>query len=195
MTFLRNTLFAFCGGLLLAGATAATEPIPGDSVYQLAAGFTDQDGRDFRLVERTGKPQVVALFYTSCRYVCPLIIDSAKAVEHALDPAQRDRVAFLIVSMDPARDDPAALRGIVDKRGLDTKRWTLARTDKGAVRQLASLLDVRYRELADGEFNHTSALVLLDAQGRRIARTERLGGAADAEFVDAVKAALGSAKD
>lgn len=120
---------------------------------------------------------------------------SAKAVEHALDPAQRDRVAFLIVSMDPARDDPAVRRGIVDKRGLDTKRWTLARTDKGAVRLHASLLDVRFRELADGEFNHTSALVLLDAQGRRIARTERLGGAADTEFVDAVKAALDSSTD
>jgi protein SCO1/2 len=195
MTFFRNTLSALLGGLLLATAAAAADGLPGDSVYQLGAGFTDQDGRDFHLVDRVGKPQVVSLFYTSCRYVCPLIIDSAKAVEHSLEPAQRERVAFLIVSMDPARDDPAALRGIVDKRSLDTRRWTLARTDKAAVRQLAALLDVRYRELADGEFNHTSALVLLDAQGRRLARTERLGGAADAEFVEAVKAALNAAGD
>lgn len=194
MTFFRNTLSALLGGLLLATAAAAGG-LPGDSVYRLTAGFTDQDGHDFHLADRVGKPQVVSLFYTSCRYVCPLIIDSAKAVERSLEPAQRDRVAFLIVSMDPARDDPAALRGIVDKRSLDTRRWTLARTDKAAVRQLAALLDVRYRELADGEFNHTSALVLLDAQGRRLARTERLGGAADAEFVDAVKAALNAAGD
>ncbi|WP_257385746.1 SCO family protein [Tahibacter caeni] len=194
MNFARTAAFALCGSLLLATAAAA-DTVPTDSVYQLAAGFTDQDGRDFHLADRAGKPQVVALFYTSCRYVCPLIIDSAKAVEHALTPAQRERVAFLIVSMDPARDDPAMLRSVVDKRGLDTQRWTLARTDKGAVRQFASLLDVRYRELADGEFNHTSALVLLDAQGRRIARTERLGGAADAEFVEAVKTAVDAAKD
>ena len=43
------------------------------------------------------------------------------------------------------------------------------------MRKLAGVLGIRYRELADGEFNHTSALVLLDAEGRVLARTEKLG--------------------
>ena len=55
---------------------------------------------------------------------------------------------------------------------------------------VAALLGVRYRELADGEFNHSSALVLLDAQGRVVARTERLGPVPDPAFLAAVKSTL-----
>jgi protein SCO1/2 len=44
--------------------------------------------------------------------------------------------------------------------------------------------------LEDGEFNHTSALVLLDANGRVLARTEQMGTRPDPEFVTAVRKAL-----
>ena len=53
------------------------------------------------------------------------------------------------------------------------------------------MLGIRYRELADGEFNHTSALVLLDSQGRVLARTERMGSQPDPEFLAVVRKALG----
>jgi protein SCO1/2 len=51
------------------------------------------------------------------------------------------------------------------------------------------VLGVRYRQLADGDFNHTSALLLLDADGRILARTEKLGGVPDPEFLAAVRQA------
>ncbi|MBW8368995.1 MAG: SCO family protein, partial [Arenimonas sp.] len=92
--------------------------------------------------------------------------------------------------MDPARDDTAALASVARKRKLDPARWALARTDAANVRSVAALLGVRYRALAEGEFNHTSALVLLDHQGRVLARTERLGPVPDPAFLAAVKAAL-----
>ena len=169
---------------------AAAPALPGDSVYLLEDAFSDQSGKAFTLADRRGKPQVVAMFYTSCRYICPLIVDSAKGVEHALTPAERARMGVLLISMDPARDDTAALASVARKRKLDPARWTLARTDAGTVRRVAALLGVRYRALADGEFNHTSALVLLDAQGRVVARTERLGPVPDPDFLAAVKKTL-----
>ena len=172
------------------GLRAQQAPLPPDSVLQLDAGFSDQSGREFRLAETRGRVQLVAMFYTSCKYVCPLIIDSAKGVEHALDESERARLAVLLVSLDPARDDTAALRSVADKRRLDPARWTLARTDEGNVRKLAALLGVRYRALVDGEFNHTSALVLLDAEGRKLASSARLGPVPDPEFLVAVRAAL-----
>ena len=92
--------------------------------------------------------------------------------------------------MDPARDDPAALKQVFDKRRLPADRWTLARTEAAGVRRLAAVLGIRYRPLADGEFNHTSALVLLDGEGRVLARTETLGSVPDPAFLAAVKAAL-----
>lgn len=45
------------------------------------------------------------------------------------------------------------------------------------------------RALADGEFNHTSALILLDADGRILARTELVGTRPDPEFLAAVRRA------
>ncbi len=168
----------------------AAGELPGDSVYLLRDAFSDQAGKTFALADRRGKPQVVAMFYTSCRYICPLIVDSAKGVEHALTPAERARMGVLLISMDPARDDTAALASVARKRKLDPARWTLARTEAGTVRRVAALLGVRYRELADGEFNHSSALVLLDAEGRVVARTERLGPVPDPAFLAAVKATL-----
>ena len=130
------------------------------------------------------------MFYTSCQYICPLIVDSGKAIEHQLTPAEQKRIGITLISMDPARDTPKALYAVVAKRKLDTRRWTLASPRKDDVRQVAGVLGVRYRELADGEFNHTSALVLLDADGRVLARTETMGSKPDPEFVAQVKRAL-----
>ena len=164
-------------------------PLPRDSVYQLPLVLTDQAGHAADWRTRRGAPQVVAMFYTSCQYICPLIVDSGKAVDKSLTPQQRARLKILLVSMDPKRDTPAALKNIVDKRQLDTTRWTLASPPQGEVRAVAGVLGVRYRELADGEFNHTSALLLLDADGRILARTEQVGSTPDPAFIAAVRKA------
>ena len=58
-----------------------------------------------------------------------------------------------------------------------------------SVRQLAAVLDIQYRALPDGDFNHTSVLILLDGQGRIVARSEKMDGV-DAEFVAAAKKLL-----
>lgn len=173
-------------------ASPATQPppLPADSLYHFPGELVDQDGTAFELASRRGRPQLVAMFYTSCRYVCPLIIDSAKAVEHGLAPAERAGLDVLLVSLDPARDDTAALKRVFDRRRLPADRWTFARTDERSVRALAALLGVRYRALADGEFNHTSNLVLLDADGRPLATTLRLGTEPDPAFVAQVRETL-----
>jgi len=182
-----------CLLLVAAGAFAAAPaqtPLPKDSVYQLPLKLTDQHGKSWDWRGRRGEPQVVAMFYTSCPYICPLIVDSGKAVEHALTPAERARLGILLISMDPKRDNPAALMAVMNKRKLDHARWSLASPKPNDVRGVAGVLGVRYRALADGEFNHTSALVLLDRDGRIVARTEKIGSRVDAEFMAAVRAAL-----
>ncbi len=191
---MKKILFAFLFSFALVGNAASPKPapLPGDSVLQIDNVFTNQDGRNFKLAERRGKPQLVAMFYTSCKYICPLIIDSGKGVDNSLTPAERKNLSILLVSIDPARDTPEALMYIVNKRKLDTTRWTLSRTDEKGVRTLAALLGVRYRVLADGEFNHTSALILLDADGRVVARTETLGSKPDPVFLATVRKTLAS---
>jgi protein SCO1/2 len=171
-------------------AAPAAAPLPKDSVYQLPLPLTDQHGRTADWRQHRGQPQVVAMFYTSCQYICPLIVDSGKAVEHALTPAEQAKLGILLISMDPKRDTPAALMTVAKKRGLDASRWSLASPRADDVRSVAGVLGVRYRQLADGEFNHTSALLLLDRDGRIVARTEKIGSVVDPEFIAAVHRAL-----
>ena len=173
----------------------AKAPLPVDSVFQITNIFTNQDAKDFKLTERRGKAQVVAMFYTSCKFICPLMIDSGLGVDHALSPAERKNLSLLLISIDPARDTPEALMNIVKKRKLDTTRWTLARTDEKGVRTTAALLGIRYRMLSNGDFNHTSAMILLDAEGRIVARTETLGPNPDPVFLAAVKKTLAADKN
>ena len=188
---LRGALFTLA--LTISGtAIAAGSELPADSVYQLQAELSDQDGHAFQWADKRGRVQLVAMFYTSCAYVCPLIIDSVKGIEHALSEDERARLGLLLVSLDPARDDTGALKSVANKRRLDPERWTLARTEDASVRKIAALLGVRYRALVDGEFNHTSAIVLLDADGRKLASSGRLGPEPDPEFLAAVRTALKS---
>jgi protein SCO1/2 len=185
-----KTLLAATGCLLASLATAA---LPGDSVYQLPAALTDSNGTTLQWQDLRGKPRVASMFYTSCRYVCPLIVDSLKALERQLSDAERARIGFVLVSMDPARDTPEALARVVSERRLDPARWTLLRPRAEDLRAIAGILDVRYRGLADGELNHTTTLVLLDADGRVLARTDRVGAQGDPEFLAAVRKAIAGA--
>ncbi|MDR6840029.1 SCO family protein [Pseudoxanthomonas sacheonensis] len=164
--------------------------MPRDSVYRLSVQLTDQQGKRFDWGSRRGKVQLVSMFYTSCQYICPLIVDSGKAVDKQLTPSERERLGVLLISMDPKRDTPAALMSVASKRKLDPLRWTLASPAQADVREIAGVLGIRYRALADGEFNHTSALVLLDADGRILARTEQVGSKVDPQFMALVRASL-----
>jgi protein SCO1/2 len=180
-----------CGLLTAAtSALAAQPPLPGDSVLQLPGVFVDQASRRFTLATRRGQPQLISMFYANCQSVCPLLIETSTAVVNTLEPAQRSRLRVLLVSLDPARDTPAVLAQVVRDHRLDTTRWTLARTEPAVVRRLAAVLDIRYRQLEGGEFNHTSVLILLDGQGRMLARTEQLGARPDPQFVVAIRGAL-----
>lgn len=175
--------------LVPAAAGSATAPLPGDSVYLLPVKLTDQDGHHWAWSARRGHVQLVSMFYTSCTMVCPLIIDTMGLTWRALDGPSRKKLDLLAVSFDPAHDDVAALREYARKRGLESPRWTLARTDAADVRKLAAVLGVRIRPAGGGVFNHTSELILLDADGRILARTATIGRS-DPDFMYAVRKAL-----
>lgn len=165
--------------------------VPSDSVYQLDAALTDQDGRALHFSDGRGKPRLVSMFYSSCPFMCPLIIDTIKKTEHALPEPDRERLEVLLVSFDADRDTPAALKTMAGKRHIDTPRWTLAHASAADVRSIAAVLGIQYRQLQNHEFSHSSVLVLLDAEGRIVARSEKLGEP-DADFVAAVARVLGA---
>lgn len=173
-------------------AVAASATLPGDSVYLVTATMMDQDGHPFMLAERRGQPMLVSMFYNSCEFVCPMLIDTLRNTQLSLTPEERSRLSMLLITFDPARDDVKVLKSIADKRGLDLTHWTLARTDAVSVRKIAATLGIQYRLLPDGEYNHTTVLVLLDANGRIVGRSKKLG-VTDPAFVKQVQEALKAA--
>ena len=160
-----------------------------DSLYNLRPALTDQRGQATTLEAAARGPALVSMFYASCQHVCPMLVSSAKSIDSALAPAERARLRVLFVSFDPERDTPAALAAVAQRHAVDQARWTFARAPAGEVRALAASLGIQYRRLADGEFNHSTIITLLDRQGRIVAHTEHLG-APEPEFVAAVRQAL-----
>jgi len=170
-------------------AMAADTPLPRDSVYQLDLALTDQDDAALRLRDLRGHVRIVSMFYANCPYVCPMIVEAIKRTERALDDDARARLRISLFTLDPERDTPEALKRVQSERKLDPMRWQLERTGLADVRKLAAVLGIQYRQLENREFNHSSALILLDAEGRVLARSSRIGEP-DPEFVAAVRAAL-----
>jgi protein SCO1/2 len=180
--------------LLLGGLAALALPhaaraaaLPGDSIYQLAATLTDQQGRRFELASLRGQPLLATMFYTSCQMVCPMIIETIHATLKALPAADAAPVRVLLVSFDPERDTVPVLAQTAQARGCDA-RWTLARADEPTARAIAAVLGIQYRRLASGEFNHSSVIELVDRDGRIAAKTGKLG-AVDPDFVKAIRRA------
>jgi protein SCO1/2 len=161
--------------------------LPADSLWQLRAPLVDQDGQDFELASLRGNPVLASMFYTSCDKVCPMIFETVHAQLRALPAAARERTRVLMVSFDPARDTPAVLRKTAQARGCDA-HWRLARTDEATTRKIAALLGVQYRRLSDGEYQHSSKIVLLDSQGRSVTSTGKLG-TVDRAFSQALRTA------
>ncbi|WP_372018067.1 SCO family protein [Pseudoxanthomonas sp. 10H] len=195
-TAIRPLLLGLALALGSAAAHAADAPatpaLPGESLYHLRAGLTDQQERTLAWSDLQGRPQLVSMFYANCHLMCPLILENAKAVQKQLPAPQRDGLGVAMITLDPARDTPAALAEVAT-RHRTPDGWRYLRPAADDVRALASVLDVRYRFREDGSINHTSVLVLLDPQGRVLARSEVVAAAPDPAFVAQVRAAMAAA--
>lgn len=184
MNFLRRASLV----LLLAGVTAsanASGPAPSASLYQSEVALTDQNGRVFHLADLRDQPVLVSMFYSSCQMVCPMIFETIRATLAKGGKPAQDGVRVLMVTVDPERDSVAALKKTAAAHNADD-HWQLARANASGTREVAALLGVQYRRLADGDFNHSSTILLLDTEGRITARTNTLG-AVDPKLVDAVR--------
>ncbi len=196
----RRTLLAWAPAALLltSGIAGGAQPAwPPKSLYRLEAPLTDQDGRTLRWQDgvasvAAGQPRIVSMFYTHCDMVCPMLFEAIRGIEGGLPAQARARLQVGLVSLDPARDDVAALKATAAQRGGDPARWRLYRTKETDVRKIAGVLGVRYRRLSSGEFNHSTLIILLDGQGVELARTENIAKP-DAAFIKAVQKATGGA--
>jgi protein SCO1/2 len=143
----------------------APQPIPGMSVYNLTSKWTTQDGISTDLASLRGNVVVAAMVYTHCRDVCPLTTERMQEIERTLPKSSAANARFALFSMDWMRDTPEQLRQFASQHHLDMQRWTLFHGDEAAVREMAAALGVSFHRQANGDFQHSIAIFLLDKDG------------------------------
>lgn len=156
-------------------AAVVASALPAGSIYQLETAYTTDTGQPFRLAALRGRPVVLAMFFASCNYACPLIVADLTRLHAALPAPLRDEVAIVLVSFDVARDTPEVLAKYRAERLLGPQ-WILLRGDDDAVAELAALLGVKYKQEADGQFAHSNLFTILDREGEVVHQRAGLQG-------------------
>ncbi len=163
--------------------------LPPNSVYHLPVSVEDPFGEITGLDRYRGKPVLITMFYASCPHVCPMLISTIKLTETKLSAEERADLRVLTISIDPDRDTPEKLRETLERHSVDASRWSMVRSQPGDLRTIAGVFGVRYKQLPDGEFNHTTRIILLDQEGTQVASTDQLGRH-DAAFLKAIQSSF-----
>jgi protein SCO1/2 len=176
--------------LLLSLATAEGEPpLPPDSIYNLQVPVEDQSGAITGLDRYKGQPVLVTMFYASCPHVCPMLISTIRQLESKLSPEELSELRVMTISIDPERDVPALLLETMQRHSVDANRWSMVRPEPGDLRAIAGVIGVKYKQLPDGEFSHSTKIILLDRDGVTVASSDQIGRQ-DVVFLESIKTSL-----
>lgn len=109
--------------VVAAGVAVAPRPVPrfhGTTYTEVAPAaefaLTDHDGRAVSLRSYRGSPVLLFFGYTHCPDVCPLTLDRLTRAIRTIG-RDADDVRVLLVTLDLARDTPAALRAYATRFG------------------------------------------------------------------------------
>jgi protein SCO1/2 len=158
--------------LLTAVLLAEGKPEPSRlAVIRTAPDFTltTQDDKDLRLADLRGKVLVVSFVFTTCNGTCPATthrLGQLAALLREQGLFKDDRVRLLSITLDPARDTPAALRQYMKLYDADPAHWTFLTGGREAVEKVHAGWGMWARPSANGQLDHPSRVYLVDGRGR-----------------------------
>jgi protein SCO1/2 len=134
----------------------------------LSFSLVDDGGRAVNGESFAGRATLVYFGYTHCPDVCPETMAKLMQVVQQTG-ADSSRAQIVFITVDPARDTPAALRTYV--RAFDAQHAVGLTGSDRAIASLAKRYRVAYqmeKRDANGtyEVTHSSAVYIFDAQGR-----------------------------
>jgi protein SCO1/2 len=133
--------------------------------------LTTQQNDRLWLTQLRGRAVVLAFGCTLCG-ACPALVPRLADVARGLGDAPGRRVFFVLVTVDPARDTPGALREFSRVHGLRAPAWLLLTEDRaGQVDVVARRYGVVVRRAA-GRVEADCAVTLIDPAGQIRARYE-----------------------
>jgi protein SCO1/2 len=156
------------------------------SLYQLTSTWTTDDDRSMQLVSLHGRPQVIALMFTTCTGTCPITVKELQVFAASLPASIGERAGFVLITIDPD-DSTEVLRKYRQTMKLD-RRFTLLRGEPGSVRELAAIMGFNYEKEGD-QYAHTNMVTVLDREGVVI-HQQRGAGGNTAELLAVLRRAL-----
>jgi len=128
-----------------------------------ALQLIDQDDRPFDLASLRGRPVLVSFGYTHCPDICPTTLADIRAAIRLVDVP----VGVVFVTVDPARDDAAAMKQYVDYYASGFIGLTGSEAE---IADAAEAWGVSYRKLestpkAGYAVAHSTETYLLDSAG------------------------------
>ena len=81
------------------------------------AVLTDQNGRPAHVLDPAYRATFLFFGYTHCPHECPLALASLAKAYHGLPAGDASRTRIAFVTVDPARDTPAAVKRYVESFG------------------------------------------------------------------------------
>jgi protein SCO1/2 len=127
----------------------------------------DQAGEAVSPADLRGKIVVLTAVYGHCGLTCPTIFRQARRSLAGLSAAERAEVVVLAVTLDPARDTPAALPRLAAAQKVAAPQWRLLSGPPAEVEAVLDAMEVaRQRDPKTGVIDHANVFLLLDRRGR-----------------------------
>lgn len=151
------------------------KPITDLSIYNLPEKWTNQDGKDIELKDLRGKVLVMVMIYTSCKAACPRLVADMRNIEERIPKEMKDKVTFVLVSIDPEVDTPARLKEFSIENKMEGKQWVFLRSDEERTREFSAVLAVNYKKISPIDFSHSNIISVFNAEGEMTFQQEGLG--------------------
>ena len=97
--------------------------------------LAERNGTFFGSQELHGKVSVVDFIFTNCQGPCPIMADNMSELYRAF--AGSNKVQFVSISVDPARDSLTVLQEYALRQGVTDTRWVFLRGDLDTIKWLS----------------------------------------------------------
>lgn len=141
---------------------------PGNDVPDVR--LIDQNGREFRLSNLTGKIVALTFIFTRCPFpnFCPLMSErfvEAQKLLQQQSPSLSERTQFLTISFDPDYDTPDVLRAYGERWKANFSRWTFATSSIREIAEFGASLGLSFWT-EGGTINHNLATAIIRPDGK-----------------------------
>lgn len=129
--------------------------------------LVDHLGKRVSLEALRGKVVLITAIYASCSQTCPAIMAQTKKAVGALTDGERQNLAVLAISLDPAQDTVEHLARLARGQGVFAPLYRLV---TGAPAEVERTLDAfgvsRTRDPKTGVITHVNLFLVIDPRGK-----------------------------